>query len=71
MIFCPKGHEMEKKGYIDEAGKRIIVKKCREVCAEYRNCRFNHDVSACFWCNQCKKHYHIWIDRKDMIWSVS
>lgn len=65
-MLCPKGHEMEKK----RNGKEI-AKKCHEKCAEYRNCRFNHDVSACFWCLKCGKHYHLWIDRKEMIWSVS
>lgn len=62
MVKCPYGHKMEKKFSLS----LDIAKVCPKGCFEFVNCRFNHDVSKCYWCLECKKHYQI-----KEAWSVS
>lgn len=63
-LLCPKGHVMEKRQTIN--GR--IAKECPIQCIEYNKCRFNYDVSGCYWCNKCSKHYYV---KSKKIWSVS
>lgn len=58
---CPFGHKMEKK----RESNRLLAMKCPENCiAQRKGCKLNHDISVCYWCLTCGKHY-----REE--WSVS
>lgn len=50
---CPRGHVMEKKQ--DFRGN--IATRCRKMCQEFKNCKFDHNIDGCYWCLKCGKHY--------------
>lgn len=65
VVECPNGHKMTKKKDVSLKGFHT-AKVCPEGCFEFKNCRFNHDISKCYWCRKCQKHYQL-----GEVWSVS